>query len=75
MPRQAWTAILLFCTSHIAGMKGAHHYTESLLEMGSCEIFFYEWSWTMILPISTSQVARMTGLNHCAGSKLPFVST
>jgi hypothetical protein len=35
----AWTVILLFVLSCVAGMTGVHHHIQPLLEMESCEVF------------------------------------
>jgi hypothetical protein len=38
LPWPAWSLILLFMLPCIAGMAGARHHTQPLVEMGCCEI-------------------------------------
>jgi hypothetical protein len=38
-----WTIILLFVLPAVAGMTGMHHCAQSLVEMGSCDIFCLDW--------------------------------
>jgi hypothetical protein len=50
MLQLAWTTILLFNASHLAGMTGAHHHTQLLwIEMGSQELF----AWVGLEPQSS----------------------
>jgi hypothetical protein len=48
----------------IAGMTGAYHPAQLLVEMGSHELFCSGWPRTMILLISASQVAQIIGVSH-----------
>jgi hypothetical protein len=51
--------ILPFMLLHIAGMTYMHHHIQSLVEMGSCELFAQEGT-----PDPPPQVARITLLSH-----------
>jgi hypothetical protein len=44
MPRPVWIAIL-FVFSHIAGITGIYHCTQTLVEMGSHELFSFVLAW------------------------------
>jgi hypothetical protein len=69
MPGLAWTTIFLSLLSHIAGMTGMHHYSQTLVEMGLFVCLFVFTTFchyrlqTMILLISIFQVVRITGLS------------
>jgi hypothetical protein len=51
VPRPAWTSILLFLLSCVAGMAAEYHRAQLLVEMGSHELFAWFGFW---LPASWS---------------------
>jgi hypothetical protein len=67
MPGSAWTAILLFVLSCIAGMTSVHHPVQPFIETGSDELF----AQTGLEPSSNHdpcyfslQLARIIGVSY-----------